>query len=158
MPIRFQSRSKVFEAGVENLQPARFHGSERRLTLDQMDRGPPLRSGFCEDQRPVVEFERGERYAPRGFLVPGEPAQPPGDHQVQHDEQGALELEHDTLAQAPKTPDLPSLRRGDRRAHAAKDERIEEPDAFQRPSGEAIVETFDIDDNVGQLRHRGSFT
>ena len=49
--------------------------------------------------------------APRRFLVLGEPAQPPGDHEVQHDEQSALELEHDALAQAAHAHDLPSFRR-----------------------------------------------
>src|SRR6185295_19966188 len=83
VPVLLQACAEFLGTGVEDLEATRVHRRERRLTLDQMDRCAPLRSGLGEDQRCVVEFERGERYAPRGFLVPFEPAQPPGDHEVQ---------------------------------------------------------------------------
>jgi len=105
VPIRFQSRGKVFEPGLEDLEPARSMAASAASPRPDGSRHaacPRLR----EQQRCVVELEHGERYAPRGFRATCQPAQPPGDHKVQHEEQPAFELEDDALADSAKAQDL----------------------------------------------------
>ena len=49
---------------------------------------------------PVGEVERGERRLAAGRLAPARlPVQAPGDHQVEDQEELALEREHDALAE-----------------------------------------------------------
>src|SRR6266853_154276 len=75
VPVRLQSRGEFLGTGFEDLEPARIHGCERRLALDQMDRGTPPGPRLREQQRCVVELEHGERYAPRGFRATCQPTQ-----------------------------------------------------------------------------------
>ena len=66
---------------------------QRRLAAHQVQRSALVRARFGEEQRAAVEVERGVPHArrdPRALLPP---AQPAGDHQVDHQEQVALELE-----------------------------------------------------------------
>ena len=94
---------------------------------------------------------------PGGFLS-CEPAQAAGDHEVQHEEQLALELEDDTLADSANAQDSLPFRRSDGRGDAAQHEGVQEAHALERAPREAAFQMLDIDDDVGQLRHRGSFT
>src|SRR6267142_669335 len=65
----------------------------------------PLGAGFGEGKRAVVELEQRERDAPWRLRLCLEPTQAPGDHQVQHQVQRALQHEHDALADAPDLGD-----------------------------------------------------
>ena len=118
-----------------------------------MDRCAPLRPGLGEDQRSVLEFESGKRYAPRRFLVLGEPAQPSGDHEVQHQEQGAIELEHDALAHAAHAFHFPARDRIQGRRHAAQHEGAEKAQPLERSPGEAVFESLYVYGDVRKLGH-----
>ena len=86
------------EIGLQHLQPAGVERPQRRLALHEVQRRPPLRARLGKGERPVVELEHCER-DPAGRSGAGrQPAQPPRDHQVDHEEELALELEHDPLA------------------------------------------------------------
>src|SRR5204862_6126 len=115
-----------------------------------MDRCAPLRPGLGEDQRSVLEFESGKRYAPRRFLVLGEPAQPSGDHEVQHQEQRAFELEHDALAHAAHAFHFPARDRIQGRRYAAEHEGVEKA----QPSASAAI----VSSEMPALRPRGTWT
>src|SRR2546429_7152453 len=77
---------------------------------------------------------------------------------MQHEEELTLESDHDALAHSPDADDFLSFGGGYRRRHAAQHEGIHEAHALERAPREAAFQMLDIDDDVGQLRHRGSFT
>ena len=80
---------KLFARGVERLDAAGIERAQRRLAAHQLQRGALLRARFGEEQRAVLEGERGEhllRPHPR-FLAGLPPAQPPGDHEVDDEKQ-----------------------------------------------------------------------
>jgi hypothetical protein len=73
---------------------------------------------------PVSNSRQRETDAP-GRLGPfRQPTQPPGDHQVQNEEQLAFQREDDALADAPQADDLAALGRDDRRDRGAQQERF----------------------------------
>ena len=69
-----------------------------------------LRAGLGEQQRARVELERRERERAGQLRARRVPLQPAGDHQVDHDEQLALERDHDALAEPLDASTTPSLR------------------------------------------------
>ena len=81
------------------------------------------------------------------------PAQPPGDHQVQDEEQLAVELEDDPLAHPPQADDRASFDGGDRRLQRAHEERIADPQPLERLVQHPRGERFEVERDVGQFRH-----
>ena len=68
----------------------------------------------------------------------GEPMQPPGDHQVQHQPVIALEPERDALAHAPNDDDAAAVQGIERRIERAQQERMGDPRRLEpRPAGAA---------------------
>src|SRR5882672_3513588 len=98
MAVLPKARHEILRTGFEDFKAARVHGRERCLALDQMDRRAPFRSGFGEDKRSVVELEYGKGYTSRRLLVFGEPAEAPGDYEIQDEEQLALEFHDHSLS------------------------------------------------------------
>ncbi len=158
MVLALHAVGELLETGREDVEPAGIHRGERGLALDQMDRGAALRSGLREDEHPVSKAEGREGDPPGELRVGADPAQPASDHEMQNEEKLTLERDDDALADSPDADDFPSLGGCDRRRHAAQHEGIHEPHALERPPDEAAFQMLDIDDDVGQLRHRGSFT
>ena len=50
--------ANVFEIGVEDLDAPGIHRVERRLALNEMQRGAPLGAGLGESERAAVELEQ----------------------------------------------------------------------------------------------------
>jgi hypothetical protein len=84
-----------------------------------------------------------------------EPAQPPGDHQVQNQEQLALQRDDDALSEPPQADDLAALGRGDRRDRGPQQERIQQHDALQGATLDVRPQPRQVDGDVRKLRHRG---
>ena len=75
-------------------------------------------------QRAGRKIERRQADLARDRSAALAPAQPPGDHQVQHEEELAVELEDDALAQAAKPDDGAAFNRADRWIGRAQEEGV----------------------------------
>ena len=79
--------------------------------------------------------------------------QPPGDHEMQHQEEIPIETDHDALAEPAKAGEAAVGRRRDRGIDRAEQERAREPHPFEGRACDAGLERLDVDGDVGQLRH-----
>ena len=94
-----QPRGKRRQVGIEHLEPAAIVFVERRFTSHQMHDGLPLRSGLGQQQRSGGEVEGEQTDLAGNRRAPLPPAQPAGNHQMDDEEQRAVELEDQPLAQ-----------------------------------------------------------
>ena len=133
--------------------------SRKRLLAAQ--RGAATRASWCrlgQEQRAVREIERGEaELARHGFAPAGLPAKAAGDHQVNHQEEIALELEHDALADAGARPHLFA-----ERAREGGEKVRRRNGLFSRTAAKLLArdparEVLDVDRYVRQLGHGGPF-
>ncbi len=81
------------------------------------------------------------------------PSQTSRDHQVEDDEEIAVEREHDALAEAPEADDAASLELTRRGRDGAHQKRVADPKAFERLTEDAGVQRFEIDRDVRELGH-----
>ncbi len=121
--LRGLAGKRVDASGIVFVQPVG--------AANQMQGRAFLLARLGHDQRAVLEIERGEAQFGRQLCTRIAPAQSPRDHQVQHQEQVALELEHNPLAESAQTRHAASLRVSDRRLDGAKQERATESHALQ---------------------------
>ena len=91
-----------------------------------------------------------------GLLAGREPAQPAGDHQVDDEEELALEREDDALAEPLDADDNLAFDRGNRRRHRAQQERMADADALETVADDLGRQALEVDADVGQLGHRPS--
>src|SRR5581483_3000113 len=82
--------------------------------------------------------------------------QTPGNHQVQHQPQIALQADANPLADPPQADDFLSLDAGDWGYCRAQQMRRGDQDLLQGVSDNALLQRFDIDNDVRQLRHNFS--
>ena len=71
--------------------PPRSNAASASAPADQVEGRAPLAARLGEHQLPVGELEGGERDLPRRLGAGGEPAEPAGDHQVDDQEELAVE-------------------------------------------------------------------
>src|SRR4029077_5454896 len=83
-----------------------------------------------------------------------EPAEAAGDHQMDDEEELAVEFEHDALAEAADGVDVPAFQLGRRRIERAEDKRARQSDFEQRLPEEPLLERFDVDGHIREFRHR----
>ena len=81
------------------------------------------------------------------------PAQPAGDHQVQHQVQLVPHVEHDALADARKALHLAPHGAGERRHCRAQQKRARHAHALERAAHELVLQALDVQADVGQLGH-----
>ena len=81
---------------------------------------------------PAREVERREPDPARRARARRSPVEAAGDHQVDDDEELALEREDDALAQAAEPHDGPALDLGHRRIDRAEDERARQAEPLER--------------------------
>ena len=135
---------------LEDVEPAAGRGR----------RAPPRPApGGCDARRRVpasvrVSVPPGKSNAARPTRPGGRgarrpPVQTAGDHQVDDDEQLALEREDDALAQAPEPHHGPPLDRGHRRIDRAQDERARQAKPLERLPDDARLEGRQVRDDVG---------
>src|SRR5262249_36947095 len=133
-------------AGIE-----RAHGG---VASHQLHRGSFLRARLGEEQRAVREVERGEQHLGTHTRLSAwlAPAQPPRDHQVQDQEQIAIEFEDDPLPDPPDAADQLATNRLEWRIDRSQDEGTEEIDARETMPDDMAGQRLEIDDNVGKFR------
>ena len=141
------------ELGRHHIDAARVHRVQCFAACEQMQRRATLSAGLGEQQRPAIELESRERNAARRLGAHRQPAQASRDHQMDDEEQSAVEHQHDALAEALDTDDAPALGLGDGRHCGAQQEGIEHADALQRAAAQLRVQALHVDGDVGQLRH-----
>jgi hypothetical protein len=78
------------------------------------------------------------------------------NHQVQNEPKIVFEADADALSQAAQTQDLFPDGAGEGRGRGAQKKRADDADAFERLAENALLERFDVDDDVGQFGHRSS--
>jgi hypothetical protein len=81
------------------------------------------------------------------------PAQATGDHQVQYEEEIAVELAYDPLPDPAKALHTASVGGRQGRVYGAHEERTTEAHALEHGSGQMPLEAFDVDSNLGKLGH-----
>ena len=136
-----------------------------RARRDRARRAPPARAPrasearFFDDASVRISVPVGKSKAARptlpGILAPraGLPLEPPGDHQVQDEEQVVLEHEDDALAQPLERDDPLAVDGGERRLDRAQQERARQPHLVERLADHAVGDALDVDGDVGQLGH-----
>ena len=81
------------------------------------------------------------------------PVQTSRDHQVQHQEQVALESHHDALAEAPNLLQAPVFDQADGRGDRAQQERAAQAYSEQPRIADERREALDVDRDIGKLGH-----
>ena len=79
--------------------------------------------------------------------------EPSRDHQVDDQEEIALEGDDETLAQAVQSGHPAAMGGRERRIERAQDEWAGQSHPLERGAADAQVERLEVDGNVGQLRH-----
>jgi hypothetical protein len=153
--LRAQPLRELLERRVEHLEPAAVELTELVLAGHQVHRCSALRAGLGQEERAVRELQCREDELPRGpFLAERSPAEPPGDHEVDDQEQPGLELEDDALAHPPQPRDATPLDGADRRVRGSQDEDVPHVDALDRLAEYARREPVEVDCDVGELWQR----
>ena len=146
--------AKRLERGVLHLEAARVVLGQRRFAAHEVQARALVRARLGEDQRAARKVERGEAPLARRARPALTPAEAPRDHQVEDQEQIALEREYDPLAEPAEAEHALSLGRGERRIDAAQERRTHDAHALERLAHAPRREAFDVDGDVGELRHR----
>src|SRR4051812_47124161 len=94
-----EALAKGIEARMFELETAHVERRERRTAFDQMERCTLARASFREREHAAREGEGREEDPRRRLGIALEPAEPPGDHQVEYEKTLVLEREHDALAE-----------------------------------------------------------
>jgi hypothetical protein len=150
-----QPRGELVAARRQHVDAAGVERAQRGASLDDMQRRAPLAAGLGQRERAAVELEEGERVARRRLAL-REPEQAAGDHQVDHDEEVAVERDHDALADPLDALHRAPAGRCDRRHAVRSRNGLSSRTASSRWPDDARREAVDVDRDVGQLGHRGS--
>ncbi len=100
-----EHRAERLERRAHHLDSAAIVRSKRVLAFDQVERGPLLGARLAQDERARREVEGGEPDLPRQLGARFLPGEATGDHQVDHQVQVAVEVDHDALAEPPHPGD-----------------------------------------------------
>lgn len=156
VPFAREERPKFVERCIEHVDSAWIERVEIRFTSHEMDRRASFRSRLGEQKRAVAEVERGKAKPGRNLRARREPLQPAGDHQMNDDEEIAVERDDDALADALQpnhsVPDELVGSGLDR----AEDERIRKSNLRQSLTDDSTLERLDIDEHVRKFRHADS--
>jgi hypothetical protein len=166
-----QRRAKRLERRVERLDPAGIDRAKRIGAANHLQRCPLLRPGFGEQERPVLELERGQDDlgAHTGLFAGSAPAQASRDHQVNdQDERPGIgerpwpersrgpEGQGDSLADARDALHRRAEEMVERWVDGAEHERAHQPDSVEPPPGDVRGQCFYVHCDVGQFRHSPS--
>src|SRR4026209_2541155 len=124
MVLLNQPLGELGETGFQNLQAATRELPESLLSAHEPKRSTALGAGFGKNECPVREVERGEADFTRNFRSGRHPAQTAGNHEMNHQEQIVLQLEHDSLSHPSHSNDALSVGGAHRRIHRAEKKRL----------------------------------
>ena len=151
-----QCYAECVERRIERLEPARVERSQRRLANDDVERGALPRTGLCENERPSREVERREPQSRRDLRPWLAPLEATGDHEVEDEEEIALERERDALADPPHAAHRAALCARERRLDGAHEVGAHDAGTHQRRADEPRREVLDVERDVRQLGHGGT--
>ena len=137
--------------------PPGSSSSAARLAGHQVQRGALLRSSFGQREGAGIEIESGKRPAAIRDLPAVAPVQTAGNHQVQDQPEVVVESNGDAFADSPQPGHLAAKRRFERGIGGAEQKRSADQDVVERFPANALIERFDIDDDIRQLWHFDSF-
>ena len=104
MALPGEALSELFDAEVGDLGAAGIEICQA-VVVDEMNRGLSLRSGLGEKQRAIREVERCQPGPAWDRCVGSEPRESTGHHEVNHDVEAVVEVEHDPFPEASNTVD-----------------------------------------------------
>jgi hypothetical protein len=82
------------------------------------------------------------------------PSEAPRDHEMKHEEELAIELDRDALAQPMQIEHVVADHRIERRRNRAQQEWRGEADADHLPANDPWSQRVEVEQDIGQLRHR----
>ncbi len=130
--LRGEAGGEGGQIEVERLEATRVESGDAGGAVGHVERGPAAAAGFGDHQRAGLEVDRRQADAP-GNRGPGrQPAQPTGNHQVQHGGDFAG-VDHDALAKPPQAGDRAAGERRHRRVDGADQKRSGDPHPDDRP-------------------------
>jgi hypothetical protein len=100
-----------------------------------------------EEERAVLEVEGGQHLA-HPFLAGTLPVQPPGDHQMDDEEEVLPEVQHQALADPAGAHDRAPLEHRDRRIVGTQDEGARDPEFQELAADHVPVERLHVDGDV----------
>ena len=127
-----QGFNKRREINVQHLEPARVVPLERLTSLDDVKGCLTLRPRFGHDERSSVEVESHQANFAWHGRSRRSPAKTARDHEMEHEEQLALQFEDDTLAQPVQVGDDTPFDRSKWRVDRAQQKSRDKPDAPRR--------------------------
>ena len=156
---RVRASPNCLDARRQHFEAAGIVRRQLLLASHQIQRRAPLRAGFGENQRAILEVKCGEADLARDLWTRlvcafGGPLEAAGDHQVNDEEQVALELPHEPLAKPPEGDDLLAVGLIDRRIEGADEERAGEPDALEPLTDDARLKRMQVQLDVWKFRHQ----
>src|SRR5919106_1655270 len=148
-----ERRAEAGGIGALDLDPARIERGQGVLSPQEMEPRAPLRSGLDEEQRSRREVERREAPLPRDRPRLLRPPEATGDHQVEGQEELALEREDDPLPEPPEDDD-PLSRCGFERGLPGREQgHRSDPDSLQAGPHDARLERVQVGGDLGKLGH-----
>ena len=123
------------------------------LAPHQIQGRTPLGTGLGQDQRQLREVERGEAHLAGDLGASSEDLEPSRDHQVNDEEQIALELPDQALAETAQANHGLAVSLIDRRIDGANEKRTREANPFEALIEDARPERVEVQLDVRKFRH-----
>ena len=148
--------AKGCEIGGEHLEPAGVMVIEPVLASHEVKRGAPLRARLRQHEGSRGEVERRESGLRRDLGAGAPPVKSAGDHQVDDEEELPVERDHDAFSEAAQARHPPADRGVERRIDRAEQERARQAHPLEPGPDDSRLQRLDVNDDVGELRHRTS--
>ncbi len=139
--------------GLERLDPAPIESHEPALAGEGVERRAPLRARLGQGDGPVGEVEGGEPHLAWQPRTGGLPVEATGDHEVEAEEEVAVERQDDPLPHPRHRRDAPSGDGGERGLDGPEQEGAAEPHPLERPAQDPVAQGLDVHLHVRELGH-----
>jgi hypothetical protein len=114
-----QGGSESAEVGTEHLKATRIMLGESDATGNDMQGSAASGSRFRQNQRATLEIDRQEPNFPGNLRSGRPPSETASDHQMEHEEEIPVDLEHYPFAQPVQCGNRATHDRRERRGHRA---------------------------------------
>lgn len=148
-----EARGELFESGVEDFEAAGIESCEAGFALNDVKRSAFLGAGFGPEERAVGKVESGEAARGRDFDVAGFPVQAAGDHEMEDEPEIVFEADADAFAESAEAENFLAEGVRERRRSGSQKERTGDAYVFERLVEDALLESFEVDRDVGKFGH-----
>ena len=153
VPLARERGAELGQRRLERLEAAAVVLAKSGFATHDVNRRSTLRARLGEEQRAVVEVERGQSELARDLRAARQPLESARNHQMDDDEEIVFEREHDSLAEAADRDDFASFEGGRGGLDGAEHERVRQPQFLERMAEHARLEGLDVNRDVGKFRH-----